>query len=208
MAEGYTPNEKNLKMFGTEANGYTMERVDSYLFQLENAYVKMKEKLESYRSAAEAQPVAPVMGGMDESANARMAELEEKNRKLREAAETIRSANSFLKDKVEELTAQLEQAQAQTLAAEQAAKVAAHQIQQPQFEQDSQRDLIAKTLLDARSAAEDIVRQARIEAEGVNREIQRRSETLKTEYDHARNQLQGLCYSVSNLLRECEKQDN
>jgi len=196
MAEGYSPNEKNLKMFGTQESGYTKERVDSYLFQLEGAYVKIKERLNEMESAA---PAAAPAG--DAEAAARIAEVEENNRKLREAAETIRTANTFLRDKVEELTAQLEAANA-ALAERPMQIVPVPAPAPPAQPESADRDLIAKTLLDARAAAEEILRSARVEAETIGKEVQRRNEALKGEYAHARNQLQSMNYAIVNLLRE------
>jgi len=193
MSDGYSPNEKNLKMFGTQEGGYTKERVDSYLFQLEGAYVKLKERLDTAGSAA------------DDTAAVRIAEVAENNRKLREAAETIRSANTFLRDKVEELTAQLAVANAALEAHEAASGTAPAPAPLPTDSFD--RELIAEALLDARAAAKEVLRNAHTEAEAIGKEAQRRNDALRGEYSHARNQLQSMNYAIVNLLREHDEAD-
>jgi|GEM_PF-3748692 len=189
MSNGYTPNEKNYKMFGSEQNGYTMERVDNYLFQLESAYMKLKEKYDTLRVEVENTPPPP-LPGPDEATLEKIRDLEENNRKLREAAEAIRSANTYLKDKVQDLTDQLNAIPPQ-----------------PEPRTGEEYELIAKTLIDARVSAEDIIRSARIEAENVLRDLQRRNDVLREEGERARKQLQGLCYSINSVLRESEVMD-
>lgn len=232
MAAGYSPNEKNLKMFGVENSGYTRERVDGYLFQLETAYVKMKEKFETFRAETEkaqsdqdydaqeakcgeleeqlANALERLRGVEEQNKKLRgfeeqvknlrvtkdqtkkISEMEEQNRKLREAAETVRGTNTFLSQQVEELTEQLEQAKDLAVAAPVMPSI------------DEQRDLIAKVLIDARSAADEIIHNATAEAEKLTRDVKRRQEMMRSQYEQARNQLQGLNYAIGNLLRESE----
>ena len=67
---------------------------------------------------------------------------------------------------------------------------------------DDLHTAIGKVLVDARQQAEETIEEARAEAEQITRRARQRVEELRGERDRIYNQLQGISFSVRNVLRE------
>ncbi|MDR1465497.1 MAG: hypothetical protein LBJ11_09400 [Oscillospiraceae bacterium] len=216
MKEEYLPNEKYRNMFGVERNGYGMERVDLYLAQLEVAFKKFREEnrnLKRELAEQQQQSVLPMPQRDAESAmllseqqelnrglRGKLVEQEDYSTRLRAQNEELLNENAMLRQETEDLK----------LRARQPAPMTGG-MGVPGVPADARPDemqqLIAKVLIDARASAEETVRSARSEADQMLRKARHRVEELRAEQERVRNHLQGMCYSLNNLLREAEEPD-
>ena len=176
----YTPNEKRLKMFGAQAQGYAMDRVDMYLDKLEGAYTQLREAYEQMKNAA---PVAAAPAN-----DAQMQEVIALNARLQQEAQNLRNENDAMKAKVSEVEARVVQLNTNTAA-------------QPQ-QGVATESAIAKALLSAQEKAKEILRGAQLEAQGIIATAHSQVDHLKAEKMRARNQIEGIRYALEGLLAD------
>ncbi|MDR3344688.1 MAG: DivIVA domain-containing protein [Oscillospiraceae bacterium] len=189
MSTGYVPNEKRLKMFGAQPQGYSMDRVDMYLDKLEGAYTQLRTAYEQVKSAAE-QPAPPAAPAANP---AQVQELLAINARLQQDSGALQQENEILRAKVSEVEARV----AQQLSA------ANQQLQQPRNE-----GAIARALLSAQEKAEEILRGAQLEAQGIVANAHNQVEHLQVEKARARKQLEGIRFALEGLLREPAQDTN
>jgi vacuolar-type H+-ATPase subunit H len=218
----YVPNEKYHNMFGVQRRGYGMESVDLYLAQLEVAFKKIREdnralkrELVNREGGAAFLPGDALTAPQDHyiaQLQQQFAAEQAKTRQLQEQLHAVAAPAD-----TGELHGQLQ-------AAHNEIDYLRHQLsQQPvdntnHYEQDMQ--CIAKALVDARRQADDTLRcaeqdarriaaeitgKAEQEAEAMLQKARRRAEELKTERDRIFSQLQGISYTVRNVLREANE---
>lgn len=175
MSATYTANEKRLAMFGTQAQGYAIERVDMYLDKLEGAYTQCRAAYEQAKAAA-----APAA----ETQSAQLQELLGLNAKLQQENQALLAENDALRAKLTELETRITQL-----------------AERPQ-PQPSAEGTIARALLAAQEKAEDILRGAQLEAQGIVATAHNQLERLDTEKSRAIKQLEGIRFALDGLLRE------
>ncbi|MDR0884571.1 MAG: DivIVA domain-containing protein [Oscillospiraceae bacterium] len=173
---GYTPNEKRLKMFGAQAQGYAMDRVDMYLDKLEAAYTQLRAAYEQVKNTSAAPASAPTGGGIDPSVFA------QQNALARQEIERLQAENNALRAKITELEAHVAQA---TQAA-------------PQIKEGA----IARALVVAQEKSEEILRSAQMEAQGIIAGAHGEIAQLQAEKARLRKQLEGIRFALDGLLRE------
>jgi len=151
---------------------------------------------------------------------------QEQNRLLREQIMQEQDQARLLHEQMAELQAQIRQfsagqpmtedliTQIQALRAEadDLRRQLSVQPRQPHYEaprpnmsavlDDDLHTAIGKVLVDARQQAEETLEEARAEAEQITRRARQRVEELRGERDRVYNQLQGISFSVRNVLRE------
>jgi cell division septum initiation protein DivIVA len=76
MQEAYIPNEKYRGMFGLDASGYSCERVDLYLGQLETAFKKLLEINDELKEQVEQAAALPALEQKVKALAERLARLE------------------------------------------------------------------------------------------------------------------------------------
>jgi len=179
MSEVYTPNEKRLKMFGAQAQGYSMNRVDMYLDKLEGAYTQLRSAYEQLKAAPPPQqapqPPQPAMP------DPQVQELHALNAHLQQEAQLLRNENGALKAKVSEVEARV--SQLNSFQASQSAEGA-----------------IARALLAAQEKADEMLQGAQLEAQGIIGNARNQVEQLKAERIRARKQLEGIRYALDGIL--------
>ncbi|MDR2525102.1 MAG: hypothetical protein LBC83_02740 [Oscillospiraceae bacterium] len=203
MREDYVPNEKYRNMFGVERNGYGCERVDLYLAQLEVAFKKIREDNRGLKHAlAEGgaaqscgtpapQPVS-YAGAESEIVAQLQAQLAEQNdlrQRMQGQTENLMAQITALRGEADELRQRL-RGGAQGYPAE------------PGALEGGDAQLIGRVLLEARATAEETVRAARLEADGILRKARQRTEELRAEQERAYAQLQDIAYALRNVLRD------
>jgi len=223
MKSDYVPNEKYRNMFGVERNGYGMERVDLYLAQLEVAFKKIREDNRSFKREASERACHPV-GLLPQEADAvhsaiqqqelyisqlqaQLADEQEQNRRLHEqlVQEQLMQEQQHGQETsvAEELLGQISALRAE-------ADELRQKLRQPFYPssavqgvvEEDMHSAIGKVMVQARQQAEETLREAQLEAEQIIRKAHQRVDELRAERDRVYNQLQGISFSVRNVLRE------
>jgi cell division septum initiation protein DivIVA len=68
--------------------------------------------------------------------------------------------------------------------------------------EEEQQGLIGKVLVEARAQAEELVRSARQESDGMLHRARQKVDELRAEQERVHSQLQGISYGLRNILRE------
>lgn len=174
----YTPIEKNVKMFGKESDGYTKERVDTYLSQLETAYISLKDK---YKNASQQpQPMQqpqPAVQVQD------LAKIQQEYTAMRNEAQRLQQENEFLKAKFDELRQKVKQAIP------------------VQDNSPEQKDLIAQTMLDARKSAAQILQSAQNKADALLGNAYRKKEEIEADELRVKSQLRSINKTINHMLQ-------
>jgi cell division septum initiation protein DivIVA len=168
-------------MFGTQSQGYAMDRTDMYLDKLEGAYTQLRTAYEQMKSAAS----DPAAQSAQPTANpAQVQELLAVNARLQQDAQALRGENEALRAKAAEVEARV-----------------AQQLRTGQSTQNAE-GAIARALLSAQEKADEILRSAQLEAQGIIANAHNQLERLQTENERARKQLEGIRFALDGLLRE------
>ncbi|MDR1410222.1 MAG: DivIVA domain-containing protein [Oscillospiraceae bacterium] len=183
MSTGYVPNEKRLKMFGAQAQGYAMDRVDMYLDKLEGAYTQLRTAYEQMKvTATDANSAQPAPAANP----AQMQELLAINARLQQDAQALHGENEALRAKIVEVEARI------------ARQLSTTASQPPPNHEGS----IARALLAAQEKAEEILRGSQLEAQGIIANAHNQVEHLKAERSRAIKQLEGIRYTLDSILRD------
>lgn len=203
---GYSPIEKNIRMFGLEESGYTKERVDNYLSQLESAYINMKEKLGAMQKVVaqqQQQAQAPQMQQppqMDAQMDAQVQKIaalaQKENAVLKKENAALKREQDAYKDKAQTLQVEIDFLKNQL--AEASAK--------SQPNDSAQMEIIAKTMIDARGAAAEILEKAQKEADVIVGNAHRKREEVESDGERVRHQLRHIVNSLTLLLETSEPQ--
>ena len=147
--------------------------------------------------------------------HAQLAEEQEQNRRLRAQVGELRASQLAVQNQIaaasaldaspqqtESLIAQINALRGEADELRQQLRRQPSQMYQAPMPLEDTTSLIGKVLVEARQQAEDTLRIAQQEADQLTRKARQRAEELRAEYDRVYTQLQGISFSLRNVLKD------
>ncbi len=209
MKDDYLPNEKYRNMFGVERNGYGCERVDLYLAQLEVAFKKIREDNRNLKRELTEQSPA-YTGAASPREGELIAQLEQQGQYIMQLQAQLAEQQEYSRQMTGTLDINADNPNDALLVQIEALRGEADALRQqlrrqatgaPAVNEEEQQNMIGKVLVEARSQAEETLRNARQESDAMMRKARQKVEELRSEQERVQSQLQAISYGLRNVLR-------